>query len=71
MIPQVEGARTQTPHVPGEDRLSPEEQALFDGRQEARRGREFQKADELRKKLEELGVVLEDTPKGTRWRRKH
>jgi cysteinyl-tRNA synthetase len=57
--------------LPGEDRLSPEEQALFDARQEARRKREFQKADEHRKKLEEAGVILEDTPKGTRWRRKH
>ena len=57
--------------LPGEDRLSPEEQAVFDARQEARRKREFQKADEHRKKLEEMGVILEDTPKGTRWRRKH
>jgi len=57
--------------MPGQDRLSPEEQALFDARQEARRRREFQKADECRKKLEEMGVILEDTPKGTRWRRKH
>jgi cysteinyl-tRNA synthetase len=57
--------------LPGEDRLSREEQAVFDARQEARRNREFQKADEHRKKLEEVGVVLEDTPKGTRWRRKH
>ncbi|HEY2940959.1 MAG TPA: cysteine--tRNA ligase [Vicinamibacteria bacterium] len=57
--------------MPGEDRLSAEEQALFDARQEARRKREFQKADEHRKKLEEMGVILEDTPKGTRWRRKH
>jgi cysteinyl-tRNA synthetase len=56
--------------MPGEDRLSAEEQALFDARQEARRKREFQKADEYRKKLEEMGVILEDTPKGTRWRRK-
>jgi len=57
--------------LPGDDRLSPEEQAVFDARQEARRKREFQKADEHRKKLEELSVILEDTPKGTRWRRKH
>jgi cysteinyl-tRNA synthetase len=57
--------------MPGEDRLSPEGQALLDARQEARRMREFQKADEHRKKLEEMGVILEDTPKGTRWRRKH
>ena len=58
--------------LPGgeEDRLSPEEQALFDERQEARRRREFARADAARGRLEALGVVLEDTPKGTRWRRK-
>ena len=58
--------------LPGgeEDRLSPEEQALFDERQEARRQRDFARADAARARLEALGVVLEDTPKGTRWRRK-
>jgi cysteinyl-tRNA synthetase len=54
----------------GEDRLSPEEQALFDERQEARRNRDFARADEARKKLEAMGIILEDGPKGTRWRRK-
>ena len=53
-----------------EERLSLEEQALFDERQEARRGRDFARADAARARLEELGIVLEDTPKGTRWRRK-
>jgi cysteinyl-tRNA synthetase len=53
-----------------EDRLSPEEQALFDARQEARQKRDFARADELRRRLEELGITLEDKPKGTRWRRK-
>jgi cysteinyl-tRNA synthetase len=53
-----------------EERLTPEEQALFDARQEARRRREFRRADELRAQLEGAGVVLEDTPKGTRWRRR-
>ncbi len=53
-----------------EDRLSPEEQALFDERQDARKNREFARADAARARLEALGVVLEDTPKGTRWRRK-
>jgi cysteinyl-tRNA synthetase len=52
-----------------EDRLAAGEQALFDERQEARLKREFQRADEARRKLEAMGVVLEDTPKGTRWRR--
>jgi cysteinyl-tRNA synthetase len=57
--------------LPGEeeDRLSPEEQRLFDERQEARKRREFARADEARRKLEDMGIVLEDTPKGTRWRR--
>jgi len=52
------------------ERLTDAEQALFDARQEARRKREFAKADEMRRQLEELGILLEDTPKGTRWRRR-
>jgi cysteinyl-tRNA synthetase len=55
---------------PAEDRLSPEEQAVFDERQEARRTRDFKRADEARARLDGLGIVLEDGPKGTRWRRK-
>jgi len=54
----------------GEDVLTPEEQALFDGRQEARRQRDFARADELRGRLEAVGILLEDTPRGTRWRRR-
>jgi cysteinyl-tRNA synthetase len=58
--------------VPGPEtaRLSAEEQALFDERQEARRRREFARADAARARLESLGVLLEDTPTGTRWRRR-
>jgi cysteinyl-tRNA synthetase len=52
------------------DRLSTEEQALFDERQAARKRRDFAQADAARARLEALGVVLEDTPKGTRWRRR-
>ncbi|HEY6548717.1 MAG TPA: cysteine--tRNA ligase, partial [Vicinamibacteria bacterium] len=57
--------------LPGarEDQLSPAEQALFDERQLARKQREFARADAARGSLEALGVVLEDTPQGTRWRR--
>jgi len=53
-----------------EDRLSPAEQQLFDARQAARARRDFKAADELRASLEALGIVLEDTASGTRWRRK-
>jgi cysteinyl-tRNA synthetase len=56
--------------LPAEDTLTAEEQALFDARQAARVRRDFAGADVARKELEAKGVVLEDTPKGTRWRRK-
>jgi cysteinyl-tRNA synthetase len=56
--------------MPAEDRLAPAEQSLYDARQAARVRRDFAGADEARQQLERLGVVLEDTPKGTRWRRK-
>jgi cysteinyl-tRNA synthetase len=58
------------PGAEQEDRLSAEEQALFDERQEARKQRDFARADAARARLEAMGVVLEDTPRGTRWRRK-
>ncbi len=53
---------------PAVDQLSPEQQALFDERQDARKKRDFARADDARQRLEALGVLLEDTPKGTRWR---
>jgi len=56
--------------LPVEDRLSAEEQSLYDARQGARLRRDFSGADAARKQLEEIGIVLEDTPRGTRWRRK-
>ncbi|MBN2595113.1 MAG: cysteine--tRNA ligase, partial [Sedimentisphaerales bacterium] len=39
-------------------------------RNEARKNKNFTKADELRAKLDEIGIVLEDTPEKTTWRMK-
>ncbi len=42
-------------------------QSLIDQRTAARAGKNWQEADRLRDELNALGVVLEDTPKGTVW----
>ncbi|MFH1256259.1 MAG: cysteine--tRNA ligase [Candidatus Diapherotrites archaeon] len=52
-----------------EEKLSPELMKLVEEREKARKGKDFAKADELRKKLLENGLVLDDTPKGVKWRK--
>lgn len=44
-------------------------QLLLDLRQEARKGKNFALADQIRKRLTDLGVTIEDRPGGTLWRR--
>ena len=43
---------------------------LVEERMECRKNKQWQQADEIRDKLGELGVVMEDTPKGTVWKSK-
>jgi cysteinyl-tRNA synthetase len=45
-------------------------QRLVDERTAAREARDFERADELRDRLTELGIVVEDTPHGVVWHRK-
>lgn len=44
-------------------------QALVDERNEAKKTRDFARADAIRKQLADEGVLLEDTPQGVRWKR--
>jgi cysteinyl-tRNA synthetase len=45
-------------------------QHLIDERQEARRRRDFTRADEIRDQLQARGITLEDTKDGVRWKRR-
>lgn len=51
--------------------LDSEIQALIDERQEARRRRDFGRADEIRRELADRSIILEDTKDGVRWKRGH
>ncbi|MEI3613926.1 cysteine--tRNA ligase [Pseudogracilibacillus sp. SO30301A] len=52
-----------------EELLDEEIEALIKKRNEARRARNFDRADEIRDLLKEKNIILEDTNQGARWRR--
>jgi cysteinyl-tRNA synthetase len=52
-----------------EDQLDRDVEALIEERNAARKARDFAKADAIRDRLSSMGIVLEDTPQGTRWKR--
>lgn len=49
--------------------LDSEIEELIQKRTEARKNRDFKTADEIRDRLKEMGIVLEDTPQGVKWTR--
>ena len=52
-----------------QDNLDDEIEALIEERQQARKSRNFARADEIRDLLKAQGIVLEDTPQGVKWHR--
>lgn len=53
----------------GED-LDQEIEAMIEERQQARVHKDWATADRIRKQLDEMGIVLMDTPQGVTWKRK-
>ena len=49
--------------------LDEEIEQLIEERTQARKNRDFARSDEIRDLLKEKGILLDDTPQGTRWRR--
>ena len=52
-----------------EEVLDSEIEELIEKRTEARKAKDFKTADEIRDKLKEMGIILEDTPQGVKWSR--
>jgi cysteinyl-tRNA synthetase len=50
-------------------KLAEEVEALIAARQAARKEKNWAEADRIRDKLKEMGIILEDTPQGVRWKR--
>lgn len=73
-IPGVHAAIRKMDRVFGiavfpEDSVSEDVESWIEKRNEARRKKDFKAADEIRQKLLQQGIVLEDTPSGTRWKK--
>ena len=52
-----------------EENLDAEIEALIAERQEARKAKNFKRADEIRDQLTAQGIILEDTKEGVKWKR--
>jgi len=52
-----------------EESIGIEIQKLIDERENARKSKDFRKADEIRNQLKEKNIILEDTKDGVRWKR--
>jgi cysteinyl-tRNA synthetase len=61
---------TETILAKTEEIPSSEIERLIKERDEARKMRDFARADSIRNELADRGIILEDTPFGTRWKRK-
>ena len=53
-----------------QEALDSDIEELIKERQDARKAKNFQRADEIRAQLDNMGIVLEDTREGVKWHRK-
>ena len=65
---EVDEIFSYLPQQPQSTALEKEVEALIASREEARRRKDWALADSIRDQLREKGIVLEDTPRGVRWK---
>ena len=68
-LASILGLTLEPPKMPSLD-AEPFIQLLISIRNQLREARQWQLADDIRAQLGELGIALEDTPRGTMWKRK-
>jgi cysteinyl-tRNA synthetase len=54
--------------VKGEEKLPKEAEELIRKREEARKAKDWETADKIREQLKTMGIIIEDTPKGVKWK---
>jgi cysteinyl-tRNA synthetase len=54
--------------VRDQEKLSKEAEELIRKREEARQAKDWKEADKLREQLKSMGVIIEDTSQGVKWR---
>jgi cysteinyl-tRNA synthetase len=63
IYPDVAGGKTPQAGITG-----PLVEIALEARDAARSGGRYEEADRIRSRLQDLGIAIEDTPSGTRWR---
>jgi cysteinyl-tRNA synthetase len=55
-------------HVKKEPKLTKEAEELIRKREDDRKARDWKAADQIREQLKSMGITIEDTAQGVRWR---
>ena len=55
--------------IKSQESITKQHAELIEKREKFRKEKKFKEADEIRRILKKKGIILEDTPKGVKWRK--